>query len=59
MSDPDTKERRSRSRKKKMYTKKLYDPNEFKGAFAIAESKSEYRRERMRVNEVNVNEDED
>lgn len=61
MSDFETREKRSRSRKKNIMAKALRDRGDLKGAFAlkvIDSRKSEYKRERIKVNEV-LNESEE
>lgn len=55
MSDPEIREKRSHSRKKNYIAKALKDQGDHKGAFAlkvIDPRKQEYKRTRMRVNEL-------
>lgn len=61
MSDFETKERRSKSRRRNIMAKMLRDTGEHRGAYALKtvdERKGVYKRERMRVNEI-VDEDDD
>lgn len=61
MSDEDTRFKRSQSRKKNIYAKLLFDPNEFKGAFSskIVEEKNRYKRERFKPHTIRIEEDVD
>ncbi len=55
MSDTETKEKRSRTRKRNMHLKALYDTGDHKGAFkmkVVNPKKGEYRRERIRINKI-------
>ena len=61
MSDSDTKYKHSLHRKRNMIAKALRDPNEHKGAFALKvhdSRKSEYRRIRMNVKDVDYDNEE-
>ena len=59
MSDPEVKEKRSRSRRRNMYAKQLRDHGEHKGAFALKvvdPRKGDYKRKRIRINEIDEEE---
>lgn len=61
MSDPDTKEKHSRKYRRNMMAKSLRDTGDHKGAFALKvvdSRKSEYKRKRLRLSEVEDEEDE-
>lgn len=61
MSDSDTKERRSRTRRRNIMAKMLRDTGEHKGSYAmkiIDERKGIYKREKVRINNI-VDEEDD
>jgi len=56
VSDEEVRAKRSRSRKKNIMARALYDRGDHKGAFAIrivSPKQGEYKRERMKVTEIN------
>jgi len=60
MSDYETKETRSRSRKRNMMAKALRDTGDHRGAFSlrvIDPRKGEYKRQKLRVTEVDYEEE--
>lgn len=54
MSDPETKDHRSRRRKRNFLAKILFDPNEYRGAFStkVIQNKQNYKRERIRPQDI-------
>ncbi len=59
MSDFETREKRSRSRKKNIMAKALRDRGDLKVLRIVDSRKSEYRRERIKINEVYNESEED
>jgi len=62
VSSPEERERHSRRRKRNVYAKILYDPNELRGAFSMkvkqAKKGQPYRREKVRVEDLIQEEEE-
>lgn len=56
MTSDQERERHSRRRKKNVYAKILFDPNEYKGAFStkVITSKNKYKREKLSVNTIEM-----
>lgn len=54
MASDEERERHSRRRKKNIYAKILFDPNEYKGAFSmkVVDPKNRYKREKLSINSV-------
>lgn len=60
MADPEFKLKHSKHRNRNLMAKHLYDPNEFKGAYAmkvVDSRKQQYKRKRIRVTEIEQDSD--
>ena len=58
MADLEVKFKHSLNRKRNIMAKALYDPNEFKGAYAMKVHKNDYKRTKLRVTEAWKDDDE-
>ena len=56
MASDEERERHSRRRKKNVYAKILFDPNEFKGAYSlkVIDPKNKYKREKLSVKDIEM-----
>lgn len=61
MASDEERERHSRRRKKNVYAKILFDPNEYKGAFSmkVVDPKNKYKREKLSIKEVEIMEEDE
>ncbi|HRP36282.1 MAG TPA: hypothetical protein PLS50_00575 [Candidatus Dojkabacteria bacterium] len=59
MSDEETRLKHSQRRKRNIFAKVLYDPNEFRGAYSmkVVENKNKYKREKLSIKNINIEEE--
>ena len=56
MASDEERDRHSRRRKKNVYAKILFDPNEYKGAFSmkVIDPKNKYKREKLSAKDIEM-----
>lgn len=61
MASDEERERHSRRRKKNVYAKMLFDPNEYKGAYSlrVIDPKNKYKREKLSIKEVEIQQEDE
>lgn len=61
MATDEERERHSRRRKKNVYAKILFDPNEYKGAYStkVIAPKNKYKREKLSLNTIEMDNNEE
>lgn len=59
MSDEETRFKHSQKRKRNVFARILYDPNEFRGAYSmkVVEDKKKYKREKLSIKKLNLEEE--